>query len=660
MKPVNDWIIDGVEQMFLPQGASFDEERRNFIKRLSSCDLLAVPGSGKTTALLAKLACVVQSNDNNDGILVLSHTNTAVDEIKKKLEEKFGVLFNYPNCVCTVQEFVDTFLAIPFYENIYHTSVDYIDKDRYEEELEYELARIRDIRIGYLKNMNYDFKKIRFGIKDSNRTVGEGISCDELKYKIPRTWTGHEDENKAFVVSKLLEVKNRILQKGVLHYDDCYFLAESYISDHPEVISFLRKRFKYIFVDEAQDLAKHQIEVLDKLFNCDECVLQRVGDNNQSIYHKVSEDTVWMPRNVLYIRNSQRLTPEIADVVNAFTLDKGADDRGNVLFNVAGKRTLANPIPPYLLLYEDGTIGNLENTFRDIINLHSLTETNEARKYGFHIIGWNGNKEENYDINKLRLEDIFPQFVVSKNATKVVLKTLSDYIQLGRTENTLRECRISILSALSTVLRLSGTKDVNSRNYTPNSLYKYVIQQEQYKDDFEKAIYDMAVLLVTKQYEAGYNKLKDFLRNQFVIIMPFQENQPLRDFLGDRFNLIVEDASSVVHNQADFPIEISTVHHVKGMTHCATMYVETFYYEYECNHLIKEAKGRLGSSPFFKDTCCITGKRAKQAMKMLYVGMSRPTHLLCYASLKQNWNDARQQKMRDAGWQVIEVSNTKK
>lgn len=181
MKVIDDQLIDSIEHVFLPQGASFDDERRDFIKNISSCDLLAVPGSGKTTALLAKLACIVMANADNDGILVLSHTNTAVDEIKDKLEGKFGVLFNYPNCVCTVQEFVDTFLAIPFYENINHTSVDYIDKDRYEEELEYELARIWDKRMGYLKNKNYDFKKIRFGIKDGNLTVGEGISCDELK-----------------------------------------------------------------------------------------------------------------------------------------------------------------------------------------------------------------------------------------------------------------------------------------------------------------------------------------------------------------------------------------------------------------------------------------------------------------------------------------------
>ena len=209
---------------------------------------------------------------------------------------------------------------------------------------------------------------------------------------------------------------------------------------------------------------------------------------------------------------------------------------------------------------------------------------------------------------------------------------------------------------MSTALRLSRTKDVNNRYYTPNSLYKYAIQNDQYKELFEKNIYDVAVLLVTRQYEEGYSILKDFIQNQLAAIIPFQENQTLRDFLGVGFGHIDIGEQPAAQNPAGLPIEISTVHHVKGMTHCATMYVETFYYEYECNHLIKEAKGRLGSSPFFKDTCCITGKRAKQAMKMLYVGMSRPTHLLCYASLKQNWNDARLQKMRDAGWQVIEVT----
>lgn len=655
MKVINDQIINEVEGLFLPQGASFDEERRDFIKNLTSCDLLAVPGSGKTTALLAKLACVVNCKEDNEGILVLSHTNTAVDEIKKKLEGRFEELFNYPNCVCTVQEFVDTFLAIPFYEGSTHSSVDIIDKDRYEEEMEYELSRIYDGRIFYLKSKNYDFNNIRFGIKDNTITIGEGIDCEELSYHVPGTWAGKEEDNKNFIISKLLEVKQRIMGKGILHYDDCYFLADLYISNHAEIVSFLRKRFKYIYVDEAQDLAKHQIGILDKLFNCAECVLQRIGDNNQAIYHKVSDNTVWVPRNEMYLNNSQRLTPEIADVVNAFTLNRGVDGQGNALFNVVGLRALDNPIPPYLLLYEEGSIGNIENSFRDIINRHSLSVTEEAKKYGFHIVGWNGNKEEVYDVKKLRLEDIFPQFVVSKNANKVVLEKLSDYIQFGRTTNTLHECRKSILNALCRILRLTGIKVDNNRYYSPSTLVRHITLQDQYNESFGEKIYEIAVLLVSNQYENGYNVLENYIRNDFASIMHYHVTKEVLEFIGNGIVPVVIEEIQEAQPQIEFPIEISTVHHVKGMTHCATMYVETFYYEYECNHLIKETRRGLSHSPFFKDSVNIISKRAKQAMKMLYVGMSRPTHLLCYASLKQNWNEQRLQKMRDAGWQIIEV-----
>lgn len=82
---ISDVDIEGAERNLLPQGMAFDEERRQFIKHLESCDLLAVPGSGKTTALQAKLFCISRHLplDGNQGVLVLSHTNNAVNEIKE-------------------------------------------------------------------------------------------------------------------------------------------------------------------------------------------------------------------------------------------------------------------------------------------------------------------------------------------------------------------------------------------------------------------------------------------------------------------------------------------------------------------------------------------------------------------------------------------------
>ena len=96
----------------LINGNRFDgEERVPFIQNLNSCDLLAVPGSGKTTALLAKLYCLSKYLPFNDGsgILVLSHTNTAVHEIENNLKRHCPILFTYPNFIGTVQSFVNRF-----------------------------------------------------------------------------------------------------------------------------------------------------------------------------------------------------------------------------------------------------------------------------------------------------------------------------------------------------------------------------------------------------------------------------------------------------------------------------------------------------------------------------------------------------------------------
>ncbi len=52
---IKDNAIKYAEKVLLPAGIVFDDQRRNFIKNITTIDLQAVPGSGKTTALLAKL-----------------------------------------------------------------------------------------------------------------------------------------------------------------------------------------------------------------------------------------------------------------------------------------------------------------------------------------------------------------------------------------------------------------------------------------------------------------------------------------------------------------------------------------------------------------------------------------------------------------------------
>lgn len=104
-------------EAILGKDIHFDEEHIKVIKCLESKDVQAFPGSGKTTALVAKLAILAKKwLASFQGICVLSHTNVAREEIEKRLgaTEVGRKILSYPHFVGTFQAFFDNFIAIPW------------------------------------------------------------------------------------------------------------------------------------------------------------------------------------------------------------------------------------------------------------------------------------------------------------------------------------------------------------------------------------------------------------------------------------------------------------------------------------------------------------------------------------------------------------------
>ena len=62
-------------------------------------------------------------------------------------------------------------------------------------------------------------------------------------------------------------------------------------------------------------------------------------------------------------------------------------------------------------------------------------------------------------------------------------------------------------------------------------------------------------------------------------------------------------------------------------------------------------------NPLFQEQVENAPVTTKSAMHMMYVGFSRPTLLLCYAVVKDIWNDERIRRMEALGWKVIKLSN---
>lgn len=652
------------EQLLLPNGCHFDPERVQFINKLESGDLLAVPGSGKTTVLRAKLYCMAKELPMKDGrgILALSHTNVAVDELKKMLQNHCPQLFEYPNFVGTIQEFVDTFLALPYYVQKYGHREDIIDEDRYVQVCE-RVMRIRRWESIYIdKNFIYakDYRKIRLGYTDDGRKILKfGIEGDEVEIEPAAKWKkdGNAIEKIAQLKDFLFKMKENILDFGVLHYDDCYYLGDTNIREHPDIIDILRNRFAYVFVDEAQDMKGFQLNIIDKCFNCDSVVLQRIGDPNQAIFDGFSMENSWESRNPSFLNNSLRLTQEVASVVDHLVLDRGDDGQGGARFVVNGVRPQEPAIPRYLLLYTQDTIGGLKEKFKDVIRSHHLESIAEAEKYGFHIVGW--NSEAKNDADHRRLEDIFPEYHRRLSKLNANPATLSEHIQLERHVGNFKESRKTVLEVLVKVVTLAGLRSVDGRFFTANrllSMVKEKVQAEQ--EHFSEELLECTKKLSEEAWSDAYSSIKATVTKWLNDFFQQQPNEKVMSYYGDAFVPLIpvieaQDADDIV-------INIGTVHSAKGMTHCATMYVETSYKnKYESEYMIEDKtngrgrnKVRTVTSPFLMQDLQSKGNNAAMAKRMLYVGFSRPTHLLCYASDKRLWKDDVLQMMENAGWKI--------
>lgn len=666
---ITDVDIETAEKVLLPNGIHFDDERRCFIKDLDSCDLLAVPGSGKTTALQAKLFCMARHLplDGEQGVLVLSHTNNAVNEVKKKLRSECYKLFDAPHFIGTVQDFVDKFLAIPYYEQCFKQKVHVIDGMAYEQEVErYFNANFWQLTRGtkYLCHKKFEFASVRVHhINGGSLEYTKGLD-EKLSFPFVKIWIDEGIEQKIYdgIKVDLLKMKKAILKKGILHYDDCYFLADTYINKYPFVVQMLRKRFKYVFIDETQDLKKYQLDLIDYIFNCDECCLQRVGDKNQTIFNRpdrpVSEQ--WVVRKMKCLQNSLRLTDSIAKVVNPFAVDKAIDETGNPRFSVVGKRQLEyGDIPPYLILFDEYTKDKLLPTFNDLIEKYHLRATKDGEKYGFHVIGWNLKRKDGESKEKLRLEDIFPNCVKSSDKGLSSYTTLSKFIVFGCREFSMHECKSVIQKIMICLLRNLGVLDNEGRYYSKKALEKQMelLGEDDY-NEYKLLAYRASVLMYQHKYSECYILMVGYLRGSFSQIFKISDNNKvLEDFCENEFDTELLESES----PEEYPdIKIGSVHSTKGQTHCATMYVDTSFKNYESFHLFKIKKKATKKTPaiyfqnpLFQEDANYNQVTCQAVMHMMYVGFSRPTHLLCYASYKYNWNDERIKRMGKLGWQVL-------
>lgn len=611
---ITDDDIVLAEELVLGEGRTFSKEQKAFIKDLTTLDLQAVPGSGKTAALTGKLLALSKALpfDDGSGILVISHTNNAVNNFTDVLRPHCPHLFAYPNFVGTIQSFTDQFLALPQYRAKYGKPPYRIDDATYESSVYPGSAR------KWLENQ-----------PDGDRILKKTrLSVDhQLVYEVLGPPANLRIADATSTYQTLVKMKDRLRQKGILCFDDAYILAFGFLQHHPCIKRIIRKRFPFVFVDEMQDMEYHQCKLLEDVFidcgSSDNGVYQRIGDKNQAIYTSdVRTDNIWQDRSqVLPLKTSLRLSPSIARAVQPFGLSNA---------EIVGTANMGDGLKPHVIEYDDRSVTEVIPRFCELLREYKRSGLlPPSLKDPFKAIAW----------RKDSLTRFFPAYERNDLRYAIHYPNLISYLALSgvKTKKTssLAEAHHGTVSALMHILFLEG---IDLQKLSPDdargrksgyrrltdclAMYNPALYQE-----FLLAMYHWSLMIYCGKIAQAHQEISSFVPQLLVSFEGKVEHSLYfirADTVSTDSTTIPVPPVNVYRTHDELTVNVDTVHSVKGETHAATLYLESSYQgKYETEWLEPGFRGE------FRDLGKL--KYAKQCTKVVYVGFSRPTHLLCYA-----------------------------
>lgn len=635
MVRITDKDIERVEHILLPEGCTFNDERRKFIHCMESRDVVACPGSGKTASLLAKIIILASKMPfpDNRGICVLTHTNVAIDEIKARLGTNAEYLFCSPNFFGTIQSFVDRFLAIPAYRNEFRQAPQSINWEIYLGAVN-KLFTQNQRQLYAFTQRHGDCEKLAGFWFSPNLAVQKSLDDPDIGFK-----------DTTPVYKTISSIKLEVLKQGYLSYNDAYSLALRYVTKYPSVIKALQSRFIFTFIDEMQDTDSHQLRLFEKIFDENNCIVQCLGDPNQAIFgSQVKENMFWKPsRNPIHFSDTKRFGRTITNILKWVRVDRQISLKEN---------PNQDSLPPHIITYTDDTREKVLHTFARLIQNNNLHHDKTIKKPTFKAVGWIGR--DKIDEDKLCLRFYFPDYRKSIKIRKQYFSNLLSYLYLPSKKDLKADgakiYKDVILQGIVHGFDLGRIKHPeNNRRFTPDTFLKWLRENnEPCYSTFITKLSEWILLLHRK--EKTPLQIRDTIAAAIRNEKDIDLTTELELYLTNNdleFSEEEQKASNIFISDNGIPIEVGTVHSVKGETHTATLYLETFYYDLDSKRLLPFLKGKYPEDESQK-------VRHRENLKIAHVAFSRPTHLLAFACHEDNIN-GHEKELTDNGWSILKV-----
>ncbi len=244
----------------------------------------AGPGSGKTRVLIERIKCLLSSSKRGK-VLALTFSNLAADEMKDRLSEDRAF-----------EEQLDRVTA----GTIHSFCLDLVQSR------------------GNLIGLNSDM--VLFESEDDRKTVLKDVFLEnqQLKDFLTRQQDKNQilqrilqlitEQKKGFVLPEncnindpfpliYSEYNQKLIDQNAMDFDDILFFAYRILTENPSVVRVYNSLYRYICIDEAQDLNFAQYQVIKALCGDNFNNVMMVGDANQSIYGFNGSDSDFMTKS---------------------------------------------------------------------------------------------------------------------------------------------------------------------------------------------------------------------------------------------------------------------------------------------------------------------------------------------------------------------------
>jgi DNA helicase-2/ATP-dependent DNA helicase PcrA len=621
-----------------------------------SADISACPGSGKTTLAVAKIGILSRHwVDVTRGMCVLSHTNAARYEIEARLSRTPAgrKLLTYPHYIGTIHGFVNEFLALPSLRSL-GFAVKMIDTNVCSR------RRWAALPFGtkkYLDKQNFELTNIRITDAQFNFTKDGG--------PLPFATTTETYRN-------IQSACATVARAGYHCYDDMFMWARDLLTSRPEMADVLRNRFPIVVIDEAQDNSEMQSSLLQTLFPWEAVTRYRFGDPNQAIFDffggsGATTDAFPKPELKKSIVDSYRFGQVIATLADPLGITPyglhGVGPRVPLSSGLSSQNTI--------FLFEEKTIHGVLPRYGELL-LQTFSDS-ELERGVFSAVGQVHNPPASYGSNQFPKYvgdywgDYDPELATHDSRPSFFVSYVIDAQRQTRESNHSGPGVHKFAEGMIRIVQLSDSGNAIQARRTQHRVVLERLDDDMLLAKYVDVVTTYILELASLTQDAWENKIRPIM----VEVAGKLNGAPVTGKAVNEFlQWIVTSESGAnsffskkptdnnYHHSVDnreVQIRVGSIHSVKGKTHTATLVLETFWHEHNIASLLPWLSGdKSGGSD--------VGKRDSLRLRVHYVAMTRPTHLVCLAMHRRavsvasgELDQGRIGKLQMRGWEVVSV-----